>query len=148
MEIILLKDVNKVGRKGEVVRVREGFARNFLLPQNAAIACTKAGQKFIDQQKAQAAKRVAKEKAEAEKFAAKLEKLELKIEAPCGEQEKLYGSVTAEDISAALQEKGFELDRKKIQLKDSIRSLGAFEVSVEVYPQVKASLKIQVVSKS
>lgn len=148
MEIILLKDVKKVGRKGEVVKVREGYARNFLLPQNAAIACTAAGQKFIDQQKAQAAKRAAKEKAEAEKIVTKLEKLNLNIEAACGEGDKLFGSVTAEDISEALKEKGFDLEKKKIQLKDSIRTLGDFEVLVEVYPQVKAKLKIQVVSKS
>lgn len=144
MELILLKDVEKVGRKGQVVRVRDGFARNFLLPQKSALPLTAANERFIKDQKVRAEKRSAAEKAKAEEVAAKLGKLKLSVQAASGEQDKLFGSVTAEDISRLLAEKGFDIDRKKILLKDPIRALGSYPIAVEVYPQVRANVQLEV----
>ncbi len=148
MELILTKDVEKVGRRGDVVRVRDGFARNFLIPQSLAIPSTRANKEFVEEQKVRATNRRDKEKAEAQKAADKLSGVKLVIEAASGDKEKLFGSVTAEDISEALKAKGHVYDRKHILLKDAIRSLGSFPVTVEIYPQVKAAITVEVVKKA
>ncbi len=148
MELILLKDVEAVGRKGQVVRVRDGYARNFLFPQTLAVEVTKQNLKFVEEQKARAATRHAKEKATAEKAASKLGELKVTIEARAGEQGKLFGSVTTEDIATALQAQGHKFVKKQISLKDPIRTLGSFPVTVELYPEVKASLTVEVVPKA
>ncbi len=148
MELILLKDVNDVGLKGEVVRVRDGFARNFLLPRKLAMPCTPTNQQFVETQKARAAERRAKEQTEAENRAKQLTELKLTLQAPAGEQNKLFGSVTAEDIRQALAERGYSLDKKRIHLKEPIRSLGSHTVAVELYPQVKAAVTVEVVRQS
>ncbi len=148
MELILLKDVTKVGRKGQVVRVRDGFARNFLLPQKAAMPLTAANERFVKDQKDRADKRSAAEKNKAEETAAQLGSLKLSIKAASGEQDKLFGSVTAEDISRLLAEKGFELDRRKVLLKEPIRSLGSYPVTVELHAQVRATVHLDVLKAS
>ena len=148
MELILTKDVEHVGRKGDVIRVRDGFGRNFLLPQGAAIPSTRANQKFVEEQKVRSAKRHEKERAAAQLSADKLSQLKLTIEARAGEQEKLFGSITSEDIQEALSRAGHKFDKKQIHLKDSIRSLGSYSVTVEIYPQVKATVSVEVVQKS
>lgn len=147
MELIMLKDMEKVGRKGEVVRVRDGFARNFLLPQKAAMPLSAANEQFVKEQKARAEKRRAAEKSAAEATASKLGELKLSVQAACGEQDKLFGSVTAEDISQLLAAQGFEYDKKKILLKEPIRSLGTYQVAVDVYPQVRANVRLDVLRK-
>ncbi len=148
MEIILTKDVIHVGRKGDVVKVRDGFARNFLIPQNSAIPSTRANQEFVAEQKIRSTKRHEKEVAQAEKVAEKLNSLKLKIEAQAGEQDKLFGSVTAEDIAQALAQKGHAFDKKHVHLKESIRSLGSYPVTVEIFSQVKATVTVDVVRKN
>lgn len=148
MEVILTKDVNHVGRKGEVVKVRDGYARNFLIPQSSAIPSTRANQQFVAEQKVRATKRREKEVAQAEKVAEKLSALKIKIEAQAGEQDKLFGSVTAEDIAQALAQKGHTFDKKHVHLKESIRSLGSYPVTVEVYAQVKATVTVEVIRKN
>ena len=148
MELIMLKDMEKVGRKGEVVRVRDGFARNFLLPQKAAMPLTAASERFVKEQKTRAEKRRAAEKAAAEEAAKKLANVKLSIQAACGEQDKLFGSVTSEDISKLLADQGFEFDKKKILLKEPIRTLGTFQVVVEVYPQVRTNVRLDVLRKA
>ena len=145
MEVILIQDVNKVGRKGDVVRVRDGFGRNFLLPRSLAIPSTRANQQFVEEQKLRAATRREKDKAEAQGVAERLSKVKVSIPAQAGEQEKLFGSVTAEDIAESLTKQGFAIDRKHIQLKEPIRSLGTFTVTVEIFPQVKATVPVEVV---
>ena len=147
MELILLKDIEKVGRKGDVVRVRDGFARNFLFPQKAALQLTAASQRFGDEQKTRAAKRLAEQKAEAEKAAKKIESTKFVLRAASGEHDKLFGSVTTEDISALLAEKGFVIDKKKVLIKEPIKALGNYTISIEVFPQVKASLQLEVLRK-
>ncbi|MBU3759272.1 MAG: 50S ribosomal protein L9 [Candidatus Omnitrophica bacterium] len=148
MELILLQDVEKVGRKGEVIRVRDGFGRNFLLPQNLALVATKENRRFVDDLKARAAKRAAQEKAEAETLAKKIQGVKITLERAAGEQDKLFGSVTAEDIREALAEKKHAFDKKQIHLKEPIRHLGTFSVTLELYPQVKAAVSVEVVAKS
>ena len=149
MELVLLSDVENVGRKGDVVRVRDGFARNFLLPRDLALPSTRANRQFIEEQRARSEKRKAKEKSEAETKVKELEKIEkVTLEAAAGDQDKLYGSVTTEDISQALTERGFPVEKKKIGLKEHIRTLGSYTVSVEIYPQVKANVVVEVVRKT
>ena len=147
MELILLNDVENVGLKGDVVRVRDGFARNFLIPRKLAISCTRSNQQFVEEQKARVEKRRIQERAEAEKKSKDLEQLKVIIHAPAGEQDKLFGSVTAEDIRQALVERSYTVDKKRIHLKEPIRTLGSHTVSVELYPQVKASVTVEVVRK-
>ncbi|MDD5216708.1 MAG: 50S ribosomal protein L9 [Candidatus Omnitrophica bacterium] len=148
MKMILLKDVESVGRKGQEVNVRDGYARNFLIPKGLGFPSTGASRKFIEEQKMRAEKRHAQEKAEAERKAKELEQMTLAVEAAAGDNEKLFGSVTAEDIRQALADKGYNVDKKRIQLKDPIRALGTHTVVVEVYPQVKTSVTIDVVRKA
>lgn len=148
MELILLKDVEKVGRQGEVVCVRDGFARNFLLPQKLALAATRTNRQFVEEQKIRAQARRERERAAAQETAKRLHELKVTVEARAGEQGKLFGSVTSEDISSALNREGFSVDRKQIFLKEPIRSLGSFSVMVELYPEVKSSVAVEVISKS
>lgn len=148
MELLLLKDVEKVGRKGEIIRVRDGFGRNFLIPRKLALPATEAGERFLEEQKTRSEKRRAKEKQEAVSRAEKLAKLKITLEARAGEQDKLFGSVTAEDISEALARQGFPVDKKRIHLKEALRALGTHPVTVELYPEVKTTVSVEVVRKA
>jgi large subunit ribosomal protein L9 len=148
MELILTQDVDKVGRKGDVVRVRDGYGRNFLIPRSLAVPSTRANQEFVEEQKVRSEKRREKERSEAQKAAEKLGKAKVILEAASGEKDKLFGSITAEDISEALRKQGFAYDKKHVLLKEPIRSLGTYSVTVEIYPQVKATVPVEVVKKS
>lgn len=148
MEVILIKDVEKVGKRGDVVRVRDGFGRNFLMPRSLAIPSTRSNKEFVEEQKVRSAKRREKDRNEAQTLAEKMSKVKVVIPAQAGEQDKLFGSVTAEDIAEALGRQGFKVDRKHILLKESIRSVGTFNVAVEIFPQVKSSVSVEVVKKS
>lgn len=147
MEVILLNNVEKLGRKGEVVRVRDGYGRNFLIPRGYALESTEVNQVFVAEQKERAAKRFEKEKKQAEEVAAKLGKVKLKIEANAGEQDKLFGSVTSEDIQALLEKKGHSIDKRNIHISEPIKSLGQHTVTVEIFPQVKVSVPVEVIRK-
>ena len=147
MELILTENVEKVGRKGDVVRVRDGFARNFLIPRSLGVPATRANREFVEEQKGRAQKRREKEKVEAQNIVQKLNTLKIVVEAAAGEKDKLFGSVTAEDISQALQKQGHRYDRKHIVLKEPIRSVGSHAVVIEMYPQVKATITVEVVKK-
>lgn len=147
MEVILLNNVDKLGRKGEVVRVRDGYGRNFLIPRGYALESTEVNQVFVAEQKERAAKRFEKEKKQAEEVAAKLGKVKLKIDANAGEQDKLFGSVTAEDVQGLLEKKGYSIDKKDIHLSEPIKALGQYTVTVEIFPQVKVSVPLEVLRK-
>lgn len=147
MELILIGNVEKVGRKGDVVRVRDGFARNFLIPRSLAVPATRANREFVEEQKVRVQKRREKERVEAQDVVQKLNNLKVQIEASAGEKDKLFGSITAEDIREALQKQGHRYDRKHIILKGPIRSIGVHPVVVEIYPQVKATITVEVVKK-
>lgn len=148
MELILTENVEKVGRKGDVVRVRDGFARNFLIPRSLAVPATRANQEFVEEQRGRAQKRREKEKAEAQSLAEKLQAVKISIAAAAGEKDKLFGSITSEDICEALAKKGHTYDRKHVLLKEPIRSLGTFPVAIEIYPQVKATITVEVTKKA
>lgn len=147
MELILTKNVEKVGRKGDVVRVRDGYARNFLIPRGVAIMATRQNREFVEEQRARSEKRRAREREAAQKEAEKLKDLKVRIEAKTGDQGKLFGSITADNISEALTQQGYSFDRKKIHLAAPIRAVGQHSVSVEIYPQVKVTISVEVTAE-
>jgi large subunit ribosomal protein L9 len=146
MEIILREKVETLGVKGDVVRVSDGYARNFLLPKKLAVLATPANIRQIEQEKAAAVRREAIEKREAELLADQLSKVSLSLARKAGENDVLYGSVTSMDIAEALESKGFSVDKRKIALEEPIRSLGTFEVPIKLHRDVTALIGL-VVSK-
>lgn len=147
MEVILLKDVEKLGKQGQVVQVRDGFGRNYLVPRSLAAVATRENRAFAEAQKAQAAKRQTYKKEEAEGLAQALQAKPVQIEVKVGENEKLFGSVTPQDLADALKRSGFSLNKKQIHLTEPIRSLGRHSVTVELGPGVKTALQVEVVKK-
>ncbi|HNX68164.1 MAG TPA: 50S ribosomal protein L9 [Candidatus Omnitrophota bacterium] len=145
MELLLLKDVADLGKKGDVVRVRDGFARNLLIPNGQATPATRENQKFFEDHRARSAARKAKEKEAAEKRSKELRDLKITMEVRAGEGDKLFGSVTPEDIRAALAQKGHEFDKKQIRIKEALKTLGVHQVDLELYPQVKTRLTVELV---
>ena len=143
MELLLLKDVKDIGKKGDVVRVRDGFGRNFLLPNDLAMPATRSNQKFFADQRARSAARKAKEKEAAEKRAKELRDLKITLEVKAGEGDKLYGSVTADDIRAALEQQGHIFEKKQIRIKEALKTLGSHQVELEIFPQVKVRLAVE-----
>lgn len=147
MELLLLKDVKDVGKKGDVVRVRDGFGRNFLLPNDLAVPATRSNQKFFADQRARSAARKAKEKEAAEKRAKELRDLKITLEVKAGEGDKLYGSVTAEDIRGALEKQGHIFEKKQIRIKEALKTLGSHQVELEIFPQVRTRLTVELVKQ-
>jgi large subunit ribosomal protein L9 len=147
MEVILKEDVANLGHRGDVVKVADGYGRNFLLPRKLALQATLANKAVIEQMKTAAARRSATEKAQAEELVAKLEPLRLSFTRKSGENGQLFGSVTSADIASVLETKGFEIDRRKIQLAEPLKSLGDFTVAVKLYREVTANLKVQVLAE-
>ncbi|HYX53759.1 MAG TPA: 50S ribosomal protein L9 [Candidatus Limnocylindrales bacterium] len=144
MEVILKEDVPKLGHRGDVVKVAEGYGRNFLLPRKLAIEATQANKAVIEQMKASAVRRSAVEKADAEALVKQLEAVSLSFERKAGEKDHLFGSVTSADIADALNAKGFNIDRRKIQLDDPLKSIGSFDVPVRLHRDVVAKVKVAV----
>ncbi len=144
MEVILKEDVADLGFRGEVVKVADGYARNYLLPRKLAMQATDANKAVIEQMKASAARRSASEKSLAEALAAKLEPVTLTFTRKVGEAGHLFGSVTSADIAAALAAQGFEIDRRKIQLGDPLKSVGEFTVAIRLHREVTAHVKVKV----
>ncbi len=146
MEVILKEDVDHLGQRGDVVKVADGFGRNYLLPRKLAMQATAANKAVIEQMKQSAVRRSAKEKAEAEKLVAHYDALVLEFERKTGENDHLFGSVTSSDIAHALETKGFVVDRRKIQLEEPLKQLGEFHVPVRLHREVTAH--VQVIIKS
>ena len=144
MEVILREDVEKLGHRGQVVKVAPGFARNFLLPKKIAVAATAANKKIVDQEREAYLKREAKVAGEAQDLAKLLSAVDITITQKAGENDQLFGSVTAADIAAALEKKGYSIERKKIQLDEPIKTLGEFSVPIRLHPEVTAQLKVTV----
>jgi large subunit ribosomal protein L9 len=145
MRVILLSDQRHLGRRGEVVEVKPGYGRNFLVPQGFALEATPGNLKFFDQQRAKIDARHAKERDAAAEIAAKLGGLRLEIPKRVGETETLYGSVTAGDVAELLEKKGFTVDRRRIDLEGGIKTLGDHSVRVELHPEVVAEVTVTVV---
>ena len=144
MEVILKEDIEKLGHRGDVVKVADGYGRNYLLPQKLAIQATAANKAVIDQMKASAVRKLAKEKIEAEELSRQLEAVELLFERKVGENEHLFGSVTSADMAQQLAEKGFTIDRRKISLEEPLKSLGEFHVPIKLHREVTTHLKVTV----
>jgi large subunit ribosomal protein L9 len=146
MEVILKEDVNKLGHRGDVVKVAAGYGRNYLLPSKLAIEATVANKAVIEQMKASAIRKSASEKGGAEDLAAKLNELVLNFERKTGENEHLFGSVTSQDIAHELELQGFKVDRRKIHLENPLRTVGEFHVPIRLHREVSAHLQVNIKS--
>ena len=144
MEVILKEDVEKLGHRGDVVKVADGYGRNYLLPRKLAIEATLGNKKVIDQMKASAVRRSAKEKSESEALLAQLEGVNLDFTRKVGQEDHLFGSVTSADIAQALEHKGFTIERRKIHLDDPLKTLGEFHVPIKLHREVTTHLKVTV----
>ena len=144
MEVILKEDVEKLGHRGDIVKVAEGYGRNFLLPRKLAIEASRANKAVIEQMKAAAVRKSAKEKTGADALAQQLNDVQLTFERKVGEKDHLFGSVTSADIASALEARGFNIDRRKIHLDDPLKSLGEFHVPVKLHREVTAHVKVTV----
>jgi len=142
MEVILKEDVSKLGSRGDVVKVAEGYGRNYLLPRKLAIEATVGNKAVIEQMKAAALRRSAKEKVQAEELAKQFEGLAIAFRRRAGEHDQLFGSVTSGDIADGLEKKGFNVDRRKIQLHEPLKTLGEFTVPVKLHKDVTTHLKV------
>lgn len=147
MRIVLRENVEKVGRRGEVVKVADGFARNFLLPKKLALEATDANLKRIEQERKVREVHEAKEKQEFQALASRLSQLSLTAVRKVGENEALYGSVTNSDVGELLEKEGFSVDKRKILLDEPIKALGIYEVPVKLHPEVTATVKVWVVKE-
>ena len=146
MEVILREHVDNLGRRGDVVKVAAGYARNYLLPRKLALAVTEANKRQIEREKKVAEVRDAEEKNQADVLAARLAALDIEIGRRVGENDTLYGSVTSADIAQALQAKGYEIDKRKIVLHDPIKSIGETTVPLKIHRDVTAQVKVKVVA--
>jgi len=144
MEVLLREDVENLGTRGQIVKVKAGYGRNFLLPRKVAVEATAGNMKRIEQEKKTLLKREAKEKSSAETQASSLAALELTFTRKVGEHDVLYGSVTSMDIAEAIKAKGFEIDRKRILLKDPIKEIGEHEVPIRLHREVTSNIKVTV----
>ncbi len=148
MKVILKKDVEKLGYKDDIVTVKNGYARNFLIPKGIGILATESAQKVLAENLKQRAHKETKIKEEAEGLLAKIEGLSLKVGAKAGEKGKIFGSVNNIQLAEALKEAGFEIERRKIQLKeDTIKNLGEYEAVIDLHKDVKAKLKFEVIGE-
>jgi large subunit ribosomal protein L9 len=145
MEVILREHIDNLGRRGEVVKVAAGYARNFLLPRKLALLVTAGNRKHVERERAKFEAKEAEDRDAAQRVAERLAGLDIVIARRVGETEALYGSVTTADIAEALAAKGFELDRRKLQLADAIKRIGEYEVPVKLHREVTATLKVRVV---
>lgn len=149
MKVILLQEVEKLGGRGTVVTVRDGFGRNFLLPRRLAVRATPEGEAAFQKEKARNAERSVQAKEVADQLAGRLASLTLRLEMEkVGKDKKLFGSVTAQEVAEALAKQGISVDRKKIVFEEPIRTLGTHSVTVKLHPQVKSTFQVEVVKKS
>jgi large subunit ribosomal protein L9 len=148
VKIVLREDVDKLGERGQVVNVAAGYARNFLFPKSLAFEATAGNMRQIELRKKVWVVREAKETDDANKLAARIGEIKIVIAKKVGEHDALYGSVTSQEIADLLKAKGVEVDRRKIQLHDPIRTIGTFPVQIKIHRQVAATVSVQVVPES
>ena len=145
MKVILRKNFDQLGKVGEIVNVKDGYARNFLIPRQIAYHATKGNILALEEEKKQILKKEAKELEAAQNYAAELEKISITIPVKVGEEDKIFGSVTHQMIADSLKEKGFEIDKRKIEITEQIKSLGIYSVAIKLHPSVTATVKTWVV---
>jgi large subunit ribosomal protein L9 len=148
MEVILKEDVINLGHRGDVVKVADGYGRNFLLPRKLALQATDANKAVIETMKSAAARRSASEKIQAEELLAKLEPVVLSFTRKTGEAGHLFGSVTSADIASELATRGFEVDRRKIALNEPLKSIGEFHVAIKLHREVTAHVTVKVLAEA
>ena len=148
MQVILREHVDNLGRRGEIVKVADGYARNYLLPRKLALLATEGNKKQIERERGKFVVKEAEEQKVAEAMAERLGALDIAIAKKVGETEALYGSVTTADIADALAAKGVEIDRRKLHLSEPIKRLGEFDVPIRLHPDVTAHVKVRVVAES
>ena len=147
MEVILREHVDNLGKRGELVKVADGYARNYLLPRKLALLATDGNKKQIEREREKFEAKESEERKVAEGMAGRMGNLEIEIARKVGENDVLFGSVTTSDIAAALGAKGFEVDRRKLQLHDPIKKLGDFDVPLKLHREVTATVKVKVVAE-
>ena len=147
MEVILREHIDNLGRRGDLVKVADGYARNYLLPRKMALLATAGNKKVIEREKVKFDATEAEEQKVAQAIADRLATVEIEIARRVGETDALFGSVTNADVAEALAGKGFDIDRRKLQLHDPIKKLGEFNVPVKLHRDVIASLKVKVVAE-
>jgi large subunit ribosomal protein L9 len=144
MEIILRETIDNLGRAGQVVKVADGYARNYLLPKKLAYVATPGNIKVIEAERQSLLRKEAKQKEDAEKLQQMLESVEVTIRRKVGEQDALYGSVTNSDVAEALEKKGFEIEKRKIHMDDHIKTVGEFSIPIRLFKDVTAHIKLKV----
>jgi len=147
MEVILREHVDNLGRRGEVVKVADGYARNYLLPRKLALPATEGNKKHVERERKIVETREAGEKAQAEAMAARLSAIDITIARRVGDTEQLYGSVTAADITEYLKAKGFDVDRRKLILPEAIKTIGEHDIPLKLHRDVTVPLKVRVVKE-
>ena len=148
MEVILREDIEKLGHRGQVVKVAPGFARNFLLPKRLAVAATDANRKIVEQEREAHLRREAKLASDARDLGKLLEAVTVEIAQKAGENDQLFGSVTSKDIADALEQQKFSIDRRKIQLEEPIKTLGDHKVTVRLHREVPVEITVRVVKEA
>jgi len=147
MEVILNKDVDRIGKAGQVVKVKDGFARNFLIPNGLAVPLNAVNLKKLEEEKHQKNQQLEKAKQEAMELSDKLARLSLTIPVLTHEEDKLYANITSQDLATALGEEGFNIDKNLIALDAPIKALGIYEVPVKLHPEIPAKVKVWIVKK-
>jgi large subunit ribosomal protein L9 len=147
MEVILREDIERLGNRGQVVKVADGYARNFLLPKRLAVAATDANRKIVEQERQAHLRREAKQKGEAEDLSKLLTGVVVTISQKAGENDQLFGSVTSKDVADALAQKNFTIDRRKVLMDDPIKQLGEFKIPVRLHRDVTAEVTVHVVKE-
>ncbi len=147
MEVILREEVEKLGRRGDVVKVAAGYARNYLLPKRLAVAANESNKKIVEQEKQAYLRRESKEIGDATDLAKMMGSVEVTIAQKAGENDQLFGSVTAQDIVAALEKAGYTIDRKKVNLAEPIKALGDYKVTVKLHREVSVELPVHVIKE-
>lgn len=145
MKVILRKNFDQLGKVGDVVNVKDGYARNYLIPRQIAYQATAGNIRALEEEKKQILKKEAKELESAQKLASELEKVSITIPVKVGEEDKIFGAVTHQMIADAIKEKGFEIDKRKIDITETIKALGIYTISVKLHPSVTAAVKTWVV---
>jgi large subunit ribosomal protein L9 len=148
MEVILKEDVPKLGSRGDVVKVSEGYGRNYLLPRKLAIEASATNKAVIEQMKAAAVRRLAKEKSDAELLAKQFDGVSLQFTRRAGENSQLFGSVTSADVAHELEHRGLKVERRKIILDEPLKMLGEFTVSIKLHREVTASVKVTIAKEA
>ena len=145
MKVILRKNFDQLGKVGDVLTVKDGYARNYLIPRQIAYQASKGNILALEEEKKQIVKKEVKELEAAQKFASNLEKISITIPVKVGEEDKIFGTVTNQMIADSLKEKGFDIEKRKIEITEPIKSLGIYTVSIKLHPSVSATVKTWVV---